>query len=94
MGYLLKKVQRGHRLPQSVCRPMRRVGKDCFELIVRTKHTSWRVIYRDDSDAVIVLAIYSLGQGRTSKRVVDTAKRRLEELSSFKFNWELSGLIG
>ena len=86
-GYLLKKVQRGHKLSRSVCRAARRVGKDCFELIVKTRHTTWRVIYRDSADAVIVLAIYSLSQGRTPRRVVELAKRRLAELSAVRFDW-------
>jgi phage-related protein len=40
---------------------------------------TWRVIYRTDADAVLVLALYSKKTSKTPKHVIDRAKNLIRE---------------
>jgi phage-related protein len=38
-------------------RPMPVVGVRCHELRVRDAEANWRIVYRADSDAIVILAV-------------------------------------
>ncbi len=76
-GYLLRQLQQGEKLSLPRSRPMSSIGRRCHELRIDDANATWRIIYRIDSDAVIVLEVFSKKTQRTPKAVVDTCKRRL-----------------
>jgi len=78
-GYLLRQLQKGHvvRMPQS--RPMPVVGRHCHDLRVHYMEAEWRIVYRLDSDAVVILEIVAKKTRPTQKTVIDACTRRLRE---------------
>ena len=67
VGYLLRLLQKGRALAM------------CHELRVRDPDTDWRIVYRADSDAVVILAVFSKKTRTTPQAVIDTCIRRLTE---------------
>jgi len=78
-GVLLRRLQRGERIGLPHARPMPGVGSRCLELRIPDGEHTWRVICRVDSDAVIVLEVFSKKTQRTPQHVIDTSRRRLRE---------------
>ena len=76
-GYLLRLLQSGKTLGLPHSRPMPTIGRACHELRVVDESQTWRVIYRVDPDAVVILEVFSKKSQATPKRVIDTCKRRL-----------------
>jgi len=76
-GYLLGLVQEGVKLEMPQSRPMPQIGPRCHELRVRDENTNWRIIYRVDDRAILVVEIFKKKSGATPKRVIDVCKRRL-----------------
>ncbi len=76
-GYLLRQLQQGEKLGLPRSRPMSSIGRRCHELRIDDANATWRIVYRIDPDAVIVLEVFSKKTQRTPKAVVDTCKRRL-----------------
>ena len=62
-------------MPQS--RPMPEIGSGCHELRIRTQQIEWRVIYRVDGFAILVVDIFEKKTRSTPKRVIDACRRRL-----------------
>ena len=75
--YLLRQLQQGEKLGLPRSRPMSAIGRRCHELRIDDANATWRIVYRIDPDAVIVLEVFSKKTQRTPKAVVDTCKRRL-----------------
>jgi len=40
---------------------------------------SWRIVYRIDADAIVIVEIFSKKTGKTLKSVIKTCKSRLRE---------------
>jgi phage-related protein len=78
-GYLLRLLQAGHSLSLPHSRPMPSVGARCHELRINDENATWRVLYRVDSDAVLVLEVFSKKTAKTPKSVVDTCKQRMKQ---------------
>lgn len=76
-GFLLRRVQRGERLVMPHSRPMPNVAPRCHELRIRDRDQIWRIIYRVDADAIVILEIFSKKTSATPKRVIDDCRRRL-----------------
>ena len=77
-GYLLRLLQKGQavgmpRRPMSVVRPR------CHELRVRDAEADSRIVYRLDSDAVVILEVFAKKTRTTPKTIIDTCARRLRE---------------
>jgi phage-related protein len=64
-GYLLRLVQKGQALAMPQSRPMPVVGARCHELRVRDREADWRIMYRTDADAVVILAVFRKINGAT-----------------------------
>jgi phage-related protein len=77
VGKLLGGLQRGDMLSFPHSRPMPSIGKHCHELRVVDTGASWRIVYRIDSDAVVVLAVFRKTTRTTPNRVIADCKRRL-----------------
>ena len=55
------------------------VASRCHELRVRDADADWRIVYRTDSDAVVILAVFSKKTRATPQAVIDACRRRLRE---------------
>src|SRR3954468_6641334 len=53
-GTLLRRLQRGEKLSLPHSRPMPVIGPRCHELRIPDEDVTWRIVYRIDSDAVII----------------------------------------
>jgi phage-related protein len=78
-GYLLRLLQQGKALAMPHSRPMPSIGGRCHELRIKDANAAWRIIYRIDANAIVVLEVFSKKTGRTPKHVFDNCKRRLKE---------------
>ena len=76
-GILLRRLQRGDSLGMPHSRPMPRVGRKCHELRVPDEQTSWRIVYRTDPDAIVILEVFRKTTTTTPKRVIENCRRRL-----------------
>jgi phage-related protein len=81
-GVLLRMLQRGDRLGMPASRPMPSVGARCHELRVVDETVTWRIMYRLDEDAVVILEVFAKKTGQTPKHVIDTCKARLKRYDS------------
>ena len=76
-GFLLRQLQTGEKLSLPHSRPMPLIGPRCHELRVADQDASWRIIYRIDEDAIVIVEVFSKKTGKTPKRIIETAKKRL-----------------
>jgi phage-related protein len=81
-GYLLRLLQRGDSIGMPHSRPMPSVGTRCHELRIVDKDASWRIIYRTDPDAVVLVEVFRKKTGKTSKHVIEVCRKRLKEYDS------------
>lgn len=82
MGFLLRLLQRGEVLGMPHSRPMPGIGPRCHEIRVRDRDAIWRLVYRIDKEAIIVIAIFKKKTAKTPKGVLDLCKHRLSEYDS------------
>lgn len=73
-GFLLRMLQRGEKLTMPGSRPMPSVGRRCHELRIPDKKQNWRILYRIDEDAILVLHVFSKKSGRTPQSVIEACK--------------------
>lgn len=78
-GFLLRRLQRGERLQMPQSRPMPSVGARCHELRINDADVTWRLIYRIDPDAIVILDVFAKKTQKTPKAVIQACKRRLKE---------------
>ena len=76
-GVLLRRLQRGEKLSLPHSRPMPTIGKSCHELRVNDEQATWRIIYRLDSDAIVIVEIFQKTTSTTPQHVIETCQRRL-----------------
>jgi len=76
-GYLLRLLQQGNTLTMPHSRPMPSIGSRCHELRIVDESATWRIIYRLDSDAILVLEVFSKKTTKTPTSVIDTCKARM-----------------
>ena len=77
-GRLLRRVQRGQPLAASLSRPLPAVGERCHEMRVRDGAVEWRVVYRIDPDAVLVLEVFAPTTPATPRHVIEASRWRLK----------------
>ena len=78
-GYLLRRLQRRESLGMPHSRPMPSVGPRCHELRIDDAGVSWRIVYRVEPDAVVILEVFSKKTRKTPNTVIEACKRRLRE---------------
>jgi phage-related protein len=74
-GYLLRRLQRGEVLSMPESRPMPVLGARCHELRI----AAWRIFYRIDRDAVVILEVHRKKTQATPAAVLEICIRRLAE---------------
>ena len=76
-GFLLRKLQIGEKLSLPQSRPMSVIGKRCHELRITDSNLTWRIVYRIDEDAIVILDVFDKKTNKTPKSVIDVCKARL-----------------
>ena len=76
-GFLLRQLQTGEKIGMPHSRPMPTIGKRCHELRINDQDKTWRVIYRIDEDAIIILEVFAKKTNATAQKVIDVCKERL-----------------
>ncbi|MEK6406663.1 MAG: type II toxin-antitoxin system RelE/ParE family toxin [Acidobacteriota bacterium] len=76
-GFLLRKLQQGEKLSLPHSRPMPSIGPRCHELRISDKAKIWRVVYRLDADAIVIVEVFNKTTPQTPERVIADCKRRL-----------------
>jgi phage-related protein len=76
-GFLLRKLQQGEMLALPHSRPMPSIGPRSHELRINDRNATWRIMYRIDSDAVVILEVFRKTTAKTPVSVIETCKRRL-----------------
>ena len=75
-GFLLRQLQEGVNLSLPQSRPMPSIGKRCHELRIQDKNVTWRIMYRTDSDAIIILEVFAKKTNKVPKQEIETAEER------------------
>lgn len=76
---MLRRLQAGENLPMPWSRPMASIGPHCHELRVNDENSNWRIVYRVDSDAIIIVEVFRKQTPQTPKPVIETCKCRLKQ---------------
>ena len=71
-GYLIWRLQNGELLGLPHSRPMSSIGKRCHELRVQDKDVTWRIIYRIDPDAIVIVMFFEKKTAATARGVLET----------------------
>ena len=78
-GFLIRRLQKNERLSMPHSRPMPSIGRRCHELRINDGDLSWRIVYRIDQDAIVILEVFDKKTKRTPKKVIDTCKDRIRD---------------
>ena len=76
-GVLLRRLQQGARLPMPLSRPMPSLGARCHELRFGDAGGIWRLIYRVDEDAIVILDVFQKKTTTTPQHVINACRQRL-----------------
>jgi phage-related protein len=77
-GVLLRRLQRGENLSLPQSRPMPSIGRRCHELRVNDQDKIWRIIYRLDPDAIIILDVFRKTTPQMPQRAIEACRQRLK----------------
>ena len=78
-GVLLRRLQRREILSLPHSRPMPNIGARCHELRIVDRDKTWRIIYRIDTDAIVIADVFQKTTQQTPKRVINDCRRRLRQ---------------
>ena len=78
-GYLLRRLQQGDSLGLPHSPPLPAVGPRCHEFRVRDRGRNWRVIYRIDPDAIVIVELFAKESQKTPRHVIAACRRRLND---------------
>jgi len=76
-GYLLRLLQQGTKLSLPRSRPKPNIGRRCHELRINDENYTWRIIYRIDHDAIVILDVFDKKSRTTPKHIIDICKDRI-----------------
>lgn len=79
MAVLLERLRRGEALSMPESRPMPTIGPRCHELRIQDgkRKRSWRVVYRVDPDAVVLVDAFAKTTRATPRRILQRCRQRL-----------------
>ena len=77
-GMLLRLLQGGEKLGMPLAEPLPEVGTRCGALRVRDAGHNWRIMYRIDADAVLILDVYPKKTRTIPDEVIRRCKDRLK----------------
>ena len=76
-GFILRQLQRGEALSLPHSRPMPSIGPHCHELRITDTTGTWRIIYRIDPDAIIIVEVFEKKTPQMPRRVIEVCQHRL-----------------
>jgi len=76
-GFLLRKLQAGDNLALPHSRPMPSIGSRCHELRINDAKGTWRIIYRIDSDAIVIVEVFQKKTNQTPRKIITICEKRL-----------------
>jgi len=79
LGVALRILQQGGQLTMPVSRPMPSIGPRCHELRVSDDGRRWRLVYRVDTNAILVVDVFRKTSQKTPKVAIDRCRRRLRD---------------
>jgi phage-related protein len=77
-GTLLRQLQQGILLALPHSRPMPVIGARCHELRIDDGSKTWRIFYRADTDAIVLLNVLAKKTDTTPKPTIDLCIARLK----------------
>ena len=78
-GDLLRMLQEGESLSMPHAEPLPIVGPRCGALRIRDGDHNWRIMYRVDTDAVLVVEVYAKKKRKIPQEVIERCRRRLKD---------------
>ncbi|MDD2711149.1 MAG: type II toxin-antitoxin system RelE/ParE family toxin [Verrucomicrobiae bacterium] len=78
MGMLLRELQEGEMPAMPHSRPMSCIGIHCHELRVNDENKTWRLIYRIDPDAIVILEVFEKKTRQTPRAMIENCRRRIK----------------
>ena len=81
-GILLRLLQRGELIEMPRSRPMPVIGPLCHELRITDANVSWRIVYRVDAEAIVLLEVFAKKTSKTPNRIINLCKKRIREYDS------------
>mgnify|MGYP005831449443 CR=1 FL=1 len=78
-GLLLARLQDGEVLAMPASRPLPTLAPRCHELRIKDGAISWRIVYRLDPDAVLILEVILKKTRRTPAAVLKTCRSRMRK---------------
>ena len=79
---LLRELQEGELLSMPHSRPMPSIGPRCHELRVTDQNKTWRLVYRIDADAIMIVDVFEKKSNKTPTHVIENCQRRLRQYDS------------
>ena len=76
-GFNLRKLQQGEMLSMPISRPMPTIGVHCHELRIVDADKTWRIIYRIDEDAIVILEVFAKKSRETPQNVISAYQDRI-----------------
>lgn len=58
------------------------IGVRCHEIRVRDADKNWRIIYRVDDDAIVIVSVFNKTTKTTPKNIIEICKKRLRQYDS------------
>lgn len=77
-GMLLRLLQNGEPLGMPQAERLPDVGRRCGALRIRDAEHNWRIMYRIDPDAILILDVYSKKTRTIPEEVIERCQQRLK----------------
>src|SRR5215212_1721404 len=77
-GFLLRRLPRGEILSLPQSRPMPAIGSRCHELRIVDQQVTWRLIYRLEADAIVILEVFRKQTQQTPQAVIDACRKGIQ----------------
>jgi phage-related protein len=77
-GFLLRQLQKGISLEMPQSRPMPVIGSNCHELRIQDEGLIWRIFYRIDRHAIVLIDALAKKTPTTPKPTIDLCIARLK----------------
>lgn len=83
-GTLLRRLQQGENIGMPHSRPLPSIGPRCHELRIRDVGRRWRIVYRIDPDAVLIVDVFAKTTRGTPATVIDRCQTRLNRYDEIR----------
>ena len=77
-GYYLRLLQGGQKLGMPHSKPLPNIGKNCHELRIKDEGIFWRINYKIESDAILILEVYDKKSNKIPKKIISACKERIK----------------